>query len=159
MEDVVRGSGTSRRRVKVEVPINGDVDINQNEEDCLKLPIKHCLYPEVNPGEMKLQSSICNIKVRWDSRDRDFTLQGKEVTEEEPEKSMEDAIYENQHKEVYDPDTHSLDFRKLMPTKVKSCQRVGLPPPRTATEEALLTARDVMISNETREYINECQGS
>ena len=142
----------------MKVPVYGGVQLSQEETDCLSLPIKHCLYPEVKVEDMKLQSSVCNTKVRWDRKGRDFNAQGEEVTEQEQQRSMEEAILENEHREVYNPDTHSLDFRKLMATRVKSCPRVEIPPPRTTREEALLANREAMVTSETKEYISECQG-
>ena len=101
---MAEGNGRMRERIKVDVPVYGGAKVDQDERDCLSLPIKHCMYPEVTVHDMKLQSNICHTKVRWDRRDRDFTPQGDEVTEEEPQRSMEDAIKDNEHREVYNPD-------------------------------------------------------
>ena len=40
LDRIARGSGDSRHRVKVELPVYGDVELDQQETDALKLPPK-----------------------------------------------------------------------------------------------------------------------
>ena len=128
--------------------------MNNSETDCLKLPVKHALYPTVSVEDTRLQGEIANTKVRWDRRERDFDQEtGEEVTEPEGPKSMEEKINENGHRELYDPINHTMDHRKLRASDIKANPRLILPGPRPVTEEAELTTRATLLEKETKEYL------
>ena len=157
--NIAEGNREERERIKRQVPVYG-VSLDEDEQDCLALPPKFCLFPKVEVDELRLEQSIGNIKSRWDrERNRDFDLRGNEVTEEEQgEKgTMEDIVKENEGREPFNPEGKTLDFRGIIPTDVKSCQRVQMPKPRSNKEEHELATRDTLSQQEVMRYIRDIE--
>ena len=68
--------------------------------------------------DVQLEERICGAMIRYGRRDLLVDVEGKIIEEEEVEKSEGELLEENRHREIFDSDTHVLDFRKMMPTKV-----------------------------------------
>ena len=124
-----------RKRVIVEVPVYGRVALDPDEIAALSISPKFKLYPKVTLEEVQLQTQVMNAKIRWFRTGRDVDPKGEVIVEDEDfqEKTPEQVVQEENHREVYDPESKTLDFRKLRATGVKNNPRVHLPgdrPPR-----------------------------
>ena len=60
---------------------------------------------------------------------------------------------ENSHREKFDHESKTLDFRNLIPSDIKINPRVQLPKPRSDREERELSTRKTMVLKEVREYL------
>ena len=80
---------------------------------------------------------------------------GNRMEECEKEKTDEELVAENEHQEVYDPVRREIDFRKLVPTKVKNNSRIVLPEARPRKEEAELMSRANMVENVVKQHKKE----
>ena len=91
-----------------------EVALDDDEENCLALPPKFCIFPDVKVEDFRLEQMMGNVKARWDRQgNRDFDLKGNEVTEEDPEegkKTMEEMVKENSRREPFNPKERTLDF-------------------------------------------------
>lgn len=65
----------------------------------------------------------------------------------------EEKVEEESHREVFNPKSKTMDFRKVRATDVKSNPRVMLPRARTPKEEAGLLSRQSRAEDITSEYI------
>ena len=88
------GSGRQRQRVETTVPVyEVGLTLDSDETSCLKLPIKHALYPKVSIEGTMVQQEVADANLRMDRKDRDFDPHTREeVTVEEPVKSKEELI-------------------------------------------------------------------
>ena len=66
-------------------------------------------------------------------------------------------MQEESHREIYNPEEGTLDFRKTRATDVKSNPRVKLPKHRTPKEEADLLSRQTRAGEITGDY-KSCVG-
>ena len=107
---------------------------------------------------MKEELETAKTKLRWERRQNGY---GEEEDKDEiGEKEKEELeILELRTREIYDQENGSLDMRKRRATDVKSNQRVYLPGPRPAREEAELLVRSQRLENQMlkfmKEYCNE----
>ena len=103
------------------------------------------LFPKVVIEDIELNTDIGKTKARFDRKNRDFSLDGEEVTAQEEPKTAEEHIQDNSHREKFDPESKTLDFRGLKPTEVKNCPRIHVPGPRSQKEELGLSTKQSSI--------------
>ena len=127
IQRIARGRGPDRKRVKIEIPVYGGVVLDQDERDALSLPPKFAQYEKVRLLKLKHQQFVRDTKLRYSMKDRDFDLEGNDVTPEEEEVSVQQEVRDQEFREPYNPDKCSLDFRKLRPTDVKSNPKSYIP--------------------------------
>merc|ERR1711954_608176 len=73
-----------RKRIVVEVPVIGDVEVDEDELNAARMPPKFVTYGKVKKRNVKLEKMISDTKMRWVMMDRDFDKNGNDVTEEDP---------------------------------------------------------------------------
>ena len=101
-----------------------------------------------------LVSSLGNHKIRWDRTNRIF-VDGEEIDEEgETQKTMQEAVYEEEYREVYNRQTKTLSFRNIRPSQVKNNPRVVFSKPKHQKEEQEFATRDTMVQKEFRNYVS-----
>ena len=109
---MAEASGPNRTKIKVSVPVYGDVTLDLDEIDALKLPPKYAIMDKVKLENIKLQGGICKQKARWHRKQRVYNEKGEDITEPEKTRTMEDHLAEEEFREVYNHRTGTLDFRK-----------------------------------------------
>ena len=173
VQKVARGRGKERRNIKIQVPIYGDLKFSEPELDALSLPPKHADYEKVRKDRSVHQHRVTQTKTRWGWRNLVYDVDGNiveeqlldkegnpivmmenENLEETEEERIEREVKEQNNKEIYTPETQTLDFGKLRPTEVKSNQRVLLPKPGNAMQEAELNCREVLTNKCIENYIS-----
>ena len=140
IEEVSGGSGPERKRIKIKVPIYGDISLSQEETDALKLPPNFKLFPKDGKREVQIQAEACRTKSRWDRRRR-VMEKGKELAESLEPVSMEEVVEEEEYREVFNPVAKVCNFTKMLPTQVKNNPRVMIPGPRPPVEEVEIFVR------------------
>ena len=132
------------------------VTLDDDERATLSLPPKFMLFPEVNKQEIGIQSEVCNAKIRLDRlQNMDVDKEGNDVTEHRGEKvTVEQAVAENKHREIYNPEEKKVNFGGLRPTEVKNCPRMCMPGPRSVREEAEITTRVSKIEKKSIPFMN-----
>ena len=81
---IATGRGKGRQKHRFKVKCYGGSRVDKNEKDCLSLPPKTMTYPEVKRDDVKLNQDMGNHKARYTrARERDFDMQGNDVTEEQ----------------------------------------------------------------------------
>ena len=103
----------SRKIILPKVNVYGGLKHDNNEKDLLSLPPKFLLYPEVENDNINLNVEMAKTKARYDRSNRDFNTEGDEVTEDENPRSKEEVLEENIHREKYNFDTKTIDFRGI----------------------------------------------
>ena len=158
---VARGKGRERKRVRPKVKCYWGARVDPNEKDVLYLPPKTLTFPKVDQETTDLYPDVSKVKSRWDrSQNRDFNLQGEEVTSQDElstQKSKEEFIEENRHRESYNPEKQRLNFSQMGPSDVKNNPRVILPRPRSVKEEVELTTRATLVTHEVHQYLNSLE--
>ena len=132
----------------------GKVELDEQELDALKLPPKTAVYSKIKMKDIRLQEDICSNKQRWGRIGMLRDMKGTLIVEEEEVKTDEQILEENKYRETYDPDTKTIDFRKVRATDVKNNPRVCLPPARPVREEAEFMSRNVMVDKVTERFMN-----
>ena len=138
---MAEASGPNRSKIQVSVPVYGDVMLDLDETDALKLPPKYAIMQQVKIEMVQLQGGICKEKARWFRKQRVYNEKGDDITEPEESKTMDEQIAEEGFREIYDPKLGILDFRKLRPTDIKNNPRAKLCKSRPPREEAELETR------------------
>ena len=67
VEDIIRGFGKERERFKLEIPIYGDISLDEDERNAMVLPPKTAVITE---GEMEVQEEVCKAKIRYGRRNK-----------------------------------------------------------------------------------------
>merc|ERR1711954_415411 len=60
----------SRERIKVIVPIYGNVQVDQEELDAMSLNPKFTQYQKVQMSDVDLEKEVCNTKIRWKEQEK-----------------------------------------------------------------------------------------
>ena len=119
----------------------------KKEEEILKLPPTHTIFPKVDIEEFDTEMEKCVIKCKWQKQ--------QELRKFEEAKALEEASDEikssNEEKftKVYDSEKKVLDLRNLKPTDLKNNKRVILPKLDEDSEEI---KRD-NLKNELRKIV------
>merc|ERR1711954_427758 len=62
----------SRERIKVIVPVYGNVQVDQEELDAMSLNPKFTQYQEVQMSDVDLEKEVCNTKIRWKEQEKTY---------------------------------------------------------------------------------------
>ena len=141
---------------ELKIPVYGGVSIDEDEATTCRLPPKFTMFSKIEEGRCKMERLMAHTKTRWSRRGTGSPEDQK--TDEETygeEETDEQVIMENENREIYNPDTKTLNFNKLKATDMKDCPRVGLPGPRPKKEEELMNAKEVIWSEEIENYKRE----
>ena len=145
-----------------EVKVIGDVQLEENEKKVLKLHPKFAILPRLVEGGLDVDEELANSKLRMqlskeleERRERkkrnelEKLVNGGVVMEEE--KDMEEVIKdieeEARGRQVFDPVLKQYDERRRRVTDLKECNRITLPKPLPATEEAKIEIRREIHKN------------
>ena len=74
---VAQGRGRQRDRIKVEVPVYGNIKFAQCELDALSLPPKHTDFEPIKKNPLKHRERIAQTKTRWGWRELVYDNEGK----------------------------------------------------------------------------------
>ena len=74
---------------------------------------------------------------------------------EDTQESPEELLQDNLHRETYNPNTKTLNFRNTRATDIKNNPRVYQAKDRPVREELELGARRAMIGERTRRFLSE----
>ena len=97
--------------------------------------------------------------MRWNRREKGSPSEQEEeaamregTPEATEEERMSNDIMENMSREVYNPITKKMDFRKLRVTDMRDNPRVQLPGPRPPDEEKVLAAKEILWDEVIERY-------
>ena len=161
---MARGRGRTRQRIKIEVPVYGNIQFKDCEMDALALPPKHAEFEKIKQEKLKHQRILSQTKTRWGWKELVYDLEGNlneklydregKLVVEMEDVQEEQEIREQEYREVYSPEEHSVDFGKLRPTDVKSNPRVCMPKPGNAQQETELMFREMMTEKVIAKYLD-----
>ena len=88
--------------------------------------------PKITKEDNKFQSPLCLIKKRWgrflNCNPHEQEIEAEDIIEgREIPKTWEDLIVENESKEIYNPISNTLDFRRQKAADLLDNPRVYLP--------------------------------
>ena len=130
--------------------------MDEDEIQVLKLNPKFWLFPKITLKEIRKQGAIANHKARWDQMNRIFDEKGNEIVmEKEEKKTMEQRIVEEEHREVFNPQTKTVDFRKVRASDVKNNPRAIMAKPTNVRSEAEFEARRQMVEDTVNNFLME----
>ena len=153
-----REEGKEEKRIKVKIPVYGNVALDEDERDALSLPPKFAQYENIKLLRLKHQQYIRDSKLRYEMKNKDFDPKGRDVTPKEEQQTEEQDIRDQEDREVYNMDTGTIDFRKQRPTDVKSNPKVHLPKPGPLRQEAEIKMRGAVEERITPEYLEKLRG-
>ena len=78
---VARGRGKERTKIKVEVPVYGNLSFSNCELDALSLPPKHAEYEKVKRDQTKHQERVTQTKTMWGWRNLLYDVDGNVIKE------------------------------------------------------------------------------
>ena len=104
---------------------------DQDEEAVLRLPPDFPTLAPITMNNCKYETILSRTKVR-SSRKTEASPQELEAEASEPEQlpTPKDLIEQEQVRELYNPDTKTLNFNKLKATDTVNNPRIHLPKPR-----------------------------
>ena len=94
------------------------VNLSDEEIKALKLPPKFCLLGNLNEEDFELELERMNTKLRYDAKgkSKECLEEEKEPKDEETKKVEElSEEIEVEARQVFDPDSNTIDFRKRRP--------------------------------------------
>ena len=156
---MARGTGTNRDFSR-QVPVYGNIQLDTDEISALALPPKYCTLAKLLDRDARFESCLCTTKARWSRRtngspdEQEEEAQAKVEDDSDQNTRMDQDITEQSPREVYNPDTKILDYRRLKATDMVDNPRVELPPPRPQTEEQTLAAKELIWQDKIKKYIN-----
>ena len=102
--------------VKEDIPVFGDIKLNEDEKAYLSNPPDHALHGKISKEEMTLEIELGLAKVRMNRRNREFKgydEENEESKEEKGEREKEDDKDEARNKLVLDIESKTVDFGRL----------------------------------------------
>ena len=140
-----------------DIPIYGEeIEMDDDIVALLRKHPKFAMYDRLDIKKMKEELEVACVKIRWNRMHNGYKEDKteEEVASEEDEDIM---IMEAETKEIFDPENKKIDMRKRKATDIKTNQRIYLPYPRPASEEAEMMVRKAVLEEVTRKYIlNKC---
>ena len=145
---------------KIEIVLYGTLEkeLDDDEKALLKLNPKFATFERIDLMKIREEIEIAKTKIRWDRRingygkDEEIQEEGEKLSTEEEE---EVEKMELNMREIYDPDTGVFDMGKRRATDIKTNQRIYLPDPRPAHEEAELMIRMQRLEDAAKRYMQE----
>ena len=140
---------------KYDVKIIGDVELDEKELKVLKLHPKFAILPRLLEGGLDVEEELANSKLRMQvskelEEKKNLSLshsQTKLVMEKREEDRVLDIEIEARTRQVFDPVERTFDERRRRVTDLRECNRVTLPKPLPATEEAKIELRRDLHKN------------
>ena len=140
---------------KYDVKIIGDVELDEKELKVLKLHPKFAILPRLLEGGLDVEEELANSKLRMQvskelEEKKNLSLshsQTKLVMEKSEEDRVLDIEIEARTRQVFDPVERTFDERRRRVTDLRECNRVTLPKPLPATEEAKIELRRDLHKN------------
>ena len=140
---------------KYEVLTIGDLTLDEDEENALKLPPKFSIMENLIKGGIEFDQEAAFAKLRMeiqkeidedlqaDEEGKGGTLQMADEEEEKEEESLRLKADEEmaRSRQVYDPERGIFDDRKRRVTDLKECAKVHLPKPLPPEYEAVIEMR------------------
>ena len=65
---MAKGSGPSKKGLKIAVPIYGEVQVDEDEKNAASLTPKFTLFKKLLMEEIKVKEDICNTMIRWNRK-------------------------------------------------------------------------------------------
>ena len=129
----------------------GDIEIDENENEVLKLTPNYQLLEALTDEEFALDLELCNTKYRWTMmkenkcEENDANNTGEEEKPTEEEQKVIEKI-EAESRQVFNPIEMNFDLRKKRVTDLRENSRVILPKPLPINQEALISLRREMYN-------------
>ena len=129
------------------VKIIGDIELDEKELQVLKLHPKFAILPKLLEGGLDIEEEMANSKLRMQiskeieekkRKAEDMLADVDEVGKAEVEEEME---VEAKERQVFDAVERRYDERKRRVTDLRESNRITLPKPLPATEEAKIEIR------------------
>ena len=118
-----------------EVKTIGDVELSRQEISVLKLHPKFCIAERISAVSFEHEQESAFAKLRMEFKKQE---ENQDLSEEEIQECEE---YEAKIRQVFDPEMKEYDSRRRRATDIKECNRVTLPKPLSAEDEAKLDLR------------------
>ena len=150
------------------VTVFGEINIDCDERAVLSKGPDFAIFQYVDKKRMQEEINIALIKIRWDRQSRDWLTEHEgeegnkkecEMTERELRTRKEQEDRERQDdaeaRMIFNSETNTVDMGSRRCTDMKHSQRLHLPRPRPADEEATLGARQEIWMRTTTKYMDE----
>ena len=127
-----------------EVLIIGDLTIDDDERNALKLPPKFSVMEDLMKGGIEFDQETAFAKIRMEiQRELDEDLQGDDADEEDEDEEIRMKADEvmAMARQPYDPVGGVYDDRKRRVTDLRECSKVTLPKPLPPQYEAAIEMR------------------
>ena len=149
--------------VEHQIPIFGDIpEPPEKAKKVLSLPVKHKVADKVRVKGIKFEANVNNCKTRWGRRSSGSPEEQAEDLADNQTNILptEDEYYwgiinENKEREIYDPESKTLDIGKLRCTDLRNNPRLHMPGPRPQREETMMQAKKEMYIEATKMYISK----
>ena len=149
--------------VEHQIPIFGDIpEPPEKAKKVLSLPVKHKVADKVTVKDIKFEANVNNCKTRWGRRSSGSPEEQAEDLADNQTNILptEDEYYwgiinENKEREIYDPESKTLDLGKLKCTDLRNNPRLHMPGPRPQREETMMQAKKEMYIEATKMYISK----
>ena len=128
----------------------GGVVLDSDEKQAMLLDPKFAVLDKLSEEDWELEVQCCLTKLRWDKMAEDRL--SKDITEEEREKT---ETHEAEERQIFDPITKTIDYRKYRATDAPMNATLHLPPGQTPEYEAGLEIRFQEWMGVGRKYIEE----
>ena len=137
---------------EIKVVKYGDVEMDDDEIEAMKLHPKMALPKKLEKGYLNLAMDIGYTKLRWQLQKEEE--EGKKVAETENDKNREEEneIMEARTRQVFDCENRVYDERKQRVTDLKECTRIFLPKPLEVNQEAQIEMRREVHLRTSEEY-------
>ena len=132
-----------------EVKIIGDIELSKEEEKVLKLHPKFCIVEKIKviDFEQEQETSLAKLRMEFRKQEENENLTPEEI------KNCEE--FEARCRQIYDPETREFDARKKKATDLQECNRVTLPKPLSAENEAKLELRKTTQTQIFKEWLDK----
>ena len=120
------------------IPVYGNLKFDEYEEAAMRVPPDFPTLGRITLNNCKYETLLLRTKLRY-SRKKEGSPKEQELEAAAgPEhlSSPEEIIWEEQQREVYNPDSKVLNFGKLKATDMRNNPRIMLPKPRPMNEES-----------------------
>ena len=152
---VLKGVKTDPK-ASVDILIIGDeIELDSDEIEALKLPPKTAKLDKLSEENFRTEVEASLAKYRWAKKeeiDSEDVNDGEEITEEE--KEMYEQV-DAESRQIYNPASKSMDYRKKRATDLKENTKVYLPRPLPTQQEAFAAVRREKWLETHKKYMKE----
>ena len=141
---------------EAEVPIVGNVKLDEDEISVLKLPPDFAILDRLTEEEFCLETEMSMTKLRWEKRKQmEDNVEDEVMTKEAEEEREKNEEEEAMTRQIYNPVEKILDLRKRRVTDMKENSKVYLPKPLPVIEEANIAIRRDKYEQTFKEFVEE----